>query len=395
MTNNIQELLTQNENATLEFKREPPRGEQLAQTVIAYANGAGGNLIIGVEDRTKTLIGVNPDERADLEELVVNQIHDTIAPTVIPHITFHNIEGCLLLMITVYSGNAKPYYLKSKGEAMGTYVRVGASNRLADEAMRQELYRQRLNISFDSEPFYEATPEDVNVELVEAYLQQRQRVRGAPIVPVTTELLERLRILKREGERLLPTIGGLLLFCEHVEEYFPYAGVKCARFKGADMSEFIDQKHFIEPLIRLVEPVMQFAARHTCRNAKVQGIYREEKSEYPEVALREAVVNAICHRDYSLNSDIKFAIFDDGIEVTSPGALLLGMTLEMLGTGASEIRNRVIARIFREMGLIEEWGSGILNMRNAMQQWNLQPPRFSEGGRFFQLFLPNAPLLMG
>ena len=104
---------------------------------------------------------------------------------------------------------------------------------------------------------------------------------------------------------------------------------------------------------------MKFFKRNVRRQAKVRGLYREEQYEYPEILIREGIINAVVHRDYSIDgSDIKFAIFEDRIEITSPGVLPIGITLEDLGTGSSEIRNKVIARIFKDIGLIEEWGRG-------------------------------------
>lgn len=121
------------------------------------------------------------------------------------------------------------------------------------------------------------------------------------------------------------------------------------------------------------------------RGAKIEGLYRIEEYEYPETAIREAVVNAVCHRDYSRKgADIKFAIFDDRIEITSPGGLLPQISILDLGTGVSELRNKIIGRIFNEAGLIEGWGTGIRRIRKQIEEKGLVPPEFKENNGFFK-----------
>jgi predicted HTH transcriptional regulator len=172
---------------------------------------------------------------------------------------------------------------------------------------------------------------------------------------------------------------------------FPYARIKCARFRGTSVAEFIDQKDIEGSLDRQIEAAMAFYKANVRRGATIKGLRREERDEYPETAVREAIANAVCHRDYGMEgSDIKFAMFDDRIEITSPGALPQRMSMAMLGKGVSEARNKVIARIFREMGIIEEWGQGITRMRAAMSEWGLPEPVFVELGHFFKVVLRNA-----
>jgi predicted HTH transcriptional regulator len=139
---------------------------------------------------------------------------------------------------------------------------------------------------------------------------------------------------------------------------FPYAKIECARFKGTNTRIFLDQATISGPIHTLHEPCMNFIKKNIALSSQIGEIYREDRWEYPLEAIREAISNAIIHRDYSvLGSDIKVAIFDDMLEITSPGPLPETMPLEKLGTGRSEIRNRVLAPIFKDLKLIEAWGA--------------------------------------
>ena len=159
------------------------------------------------------------------------------------------------------------------------------------------------------------------------------------------------------------------------------------------MDEFLDQKIIKGSLFSQIAETIAFFKKNVKRGAKIEGLYRKEEYEYPETAIREAVVNAICHRDYSRKgADIKFAIFDDRIEITSPGGLLPQISLSDLGTGVSELRNKIIGRIFNETGLIEGWGTGIRRIRKQIEEKGLVPPEFRESNGFFKAIIYNEPL---
>jgi predicted HTH transcriptional regulator len=328
-----------------------------------------------------------------LEEKVANILHTMVEPMVASHTTIHNLKGKLLLKVDIFPGSMKPYHLKEKGEAEGTYIRVGSTNRKADMDTIEELRRQRMNMGFDEVPVIEADAEDLEPENIRYYLRKRKETRDIPEAEITTDFLLKIRALKKLNGQTYPTIGGILLFSSEPERVIPGAVVKCARFKGIEMDEFLDQREVTGPLFKQVEEVLDFFKRNVKRGAKIKGVYRKEEYEYPLEAVREAVINAVCHRDYSRKgADIKFAIFDDRIEVTSPGGLPTQISLEDLGTGISELRNRVIGRIFNEMGLIEGWGTGIRRIKNLMKERGLKPPEFKEHANSFKVVLYNEPV---
>jgi ATP-dependent DNA helicase RecG len=173
----------------------------------------------------------------------------------------------------------------------------------------------------------------------------------------------------RDGHH--PTAAAILLSEGTVKQRtFPYAKIECARFKGTETKVFLDQATFDGPVHASIEPCIAFIKRNIALGAQVGEVYREDRWEYPLEAIREAVTNAVVHRDYSIRgSDIKVAIFDDMLEITSPGPLPDTLAPEALGTGRSEIRNRVLAPIFKELGLIEAWGTGIRRMRAELESY--------------------------
>jgi predicted HTH transcriptional regulator len=346
-----------------------------------------------VEDKNKTITGIDEQEIHILEEKIANIVYTIVEPTPSNHITIQNVDGKLLLKIDVFPGSLKPYHLKSKGELEGTFIRVGSTNRKADIETIEELRRQRMNISFDETSVIDASLEYLHTRNIEFYLNKREEVRDIPRVEPDTKFLKKIKAIQQQNGSIYPTAAGILLFSNEPEKYIPGAIIKCARFKGTEMDEFLDQKIIKGSLFSQIEETIAFFKKNVKRGAKIEGVYRKEEYEYPETAIREAVINAICHRDYSRKgADIKFAIFDDRIEITSPGGLLPQISLSDLGTGVSELRNKIIGRIFNETGLIEGWGTGIRRIRKQIEEKGLVPPEFRESNGFFKAIIYNEPL---
>ena len=307
-----------------------------------------------------------------------------VEPTPAFNTTVLNIEGKLLLKIEIFPGSLKPYHLKNKGEVEGTYIRLGSTNRKADIDTIEELRRRKMNIGFDEIEVLEASIEDLAIENIELYLEKREKARDIPRASPDTEFLKKIKAVRQQNGTVHPTVAGILLFSNQPENYIPGAVIKCARFKGNEMDEFIDQRIITGSLFTQAEETIAFFKKNIRRSAKIEGLYRTEEYEYPEKAIREALVNAICHRDYSRRgADIKFAIFDNRIEITSPGGLLPNVSIEDLGTGVSELRNKVIGKILNESGLIEGYGTGVLRIRKYIQEKGLTQPEFRENNFFF------------
>ena len=292
----IQDLLSSPESRNLEFKEGMPSHLAIAKTTCAFANGGGGSIIIGVTDKDQKVAGINELEIPDLEEKISNIIYTIVEPTPAFNTTVYNIKGKLLLKIEIFPGSLKPYHLKNKGEIEGTYIRLGSTNRKADIDIIEELRRRRMNIGFDEIEIMEASVDDLALENIERYLKNREKARDIPRAEPDTTFLNKIKATRQQNGTIHPTVAGILLFSNEPENFIPGAVVKCARFMGNDMDEFIDQKIITGPLFTQAEETIAFFKKNIRRSAKIEGLYRTEEYEYPEKAIREAVVNALWHR---------------------------------------------------------------------------------------------------
>lgn len=372
-------LIAGGEGKKVEFKEILPASDKIMKTAVAFSNGAGGKLIIGIKDDGQ-IIGISDEDVFELPDKISNIVYDGCYPTIIPEIYTEAIEDKVVLVVEFYPGNLKPYYLKSKKKLAGTYVRVGATNKQADEEMIRNIERQKRNICFDEEICYEVDISQLDIRKIQEDFYQLTGKK------MDNAGMKNLNLIKSEGQNDYPTNGLILLSAN--ETFFEYARIKCARFKGNDIGEFIDQKEFSGALYEQVDNAIKFAKQYIAKNGKITDIQRIDKYEIPIVAIREAIINAVVHRDYGiLGADIKIAIFDDRIEITSPGALPKTLDVEDILEGRSEIRNRVIARFFKEINYIEQWGTGIRRIIKECDDKGLVFPTIKETGNFFKIIL--------
>jgi predicted HTH transcriptional regulator len=359
------------EGKTLEFKRDISSPKNIIKTLVAFANTAGGRLLIGVEDGTKEIVGVS--DPLDEEERLCSLIADNIAPRLVPDVELMTVEGKTLLGVEVYPSGSRPHWVKSEGHFDGVYVRLGSTNRKADRELIAELQRSASGISFDEMPMPDLSFENLDIDAA------KKRFKG--VRELNEEELITLKFLSREQGRLVPTIGAMLLFGKERDFHFPDAWIQCGRFKGKDKAYIFDHTEIHEDLPGSVESVMLFLKKHAFRGADFSEIRRKDVWSIPLTILREALVNAIVHADYSQRgAPIRVSFFDDRIEIENPGILLPGMTIEDVKQGVSRIRNRVIARVFRELDLIEQWGSGFRRILKDAEELRLPQPEILEIG---------------
>ncbi|MBF0449689.1 MAG: putative DNA binding domain-containing protein [Candidatus Magnetomorum sp.] len=364
MQSTNQNICRQPESRRLEFKEKFPKGDHVAKTVIAFANGAGGKIVFGVKDHPRQVIGLSDEEIFLLEEQIANHISDHCVPNIIPEIYIQSVEKKNVLIIDVFPGSGKPYYLRKKGKHKGTYIRVGSTNRLASIETLEELERQRRKISFDAEPVYDFNGSENDFA---SFIIAFQKSTGHIL---DMSKLYNIGLIIQEGNQSFFSRAAVLLSdADHRLSLFPFAKIECARFKGTTMDIFIDQITIDLPVYRAPEACMSFIQKNIALSSKIGEIYRQDRWEYPLEAIREAVINAIVHRDYSqMGSDIKIAIFDHQLEITSPGTLPDTLSIEELGNGRSIIRNRILAKIFKQMKLMEAWGTGIQKIYRSTQK---------------------------
>lgn len=365
------------ESKKIEFKQTLPDKSKIIKTAIAFSNVAGGKILIGIKNN-KEILGISDEEVLDLPDRISNIIYDNCYPTIIPEIYIKNIEGKNILVIEIYPGNLKPYYIKSKGKLKGTYIRVGATNKPTDKEMIIELERQKRNVSFDEEILYDYDLNELDLAL---FMSDCSELIGKEI---NENDLVNLKLLKEENGIKYATNALILLANQN--NYYDYSRIKCAKFKGNNVNEFIDQKEFSGPLYEQIKSAEKFTKMYIAKKGTIQGLQRKDEYEIPIVAIREALINAVVHRDYSISgSDIKLSIFDNRLEIISPGNLPKTLNISDIKEGRSEIRNKIIARFFKEINYIEQWGTGIRRMINACKESDLEEPEFKEPGMFFKV----------
>ncbi|MGA2686347.1 MAG: helix-turn-helix domain-containing protein [Verrucomicrobiota bacterium] len=372
----LTEIIRQHEGKTLEFKRDLSSPDKVMRTLVAFANGAGGRLLIGVEDGSRKVLGV-PDT-AKTEEQLANFISDRIEPRLVPEIHVIPWRKKYVLAVEVYPSSSRPHYVKALGFPAGVYVRVGSTNRQADAAAVAELQRVVRGRSFDEEPMPELNSEAIDFRVASECF--------APIRKLARHELHSLQLTTQHQGREVATMGGVLLFGVDRLKHFPEAYLRAGCFKGEDKSLIIDSASITDFPVLAVEKALQFVQRNTRHSLEIKNVRHREIWEFPVVALREAIINAFVHADYAQRgSSLRLAVFRDRIEVENPGNLPPGLTIEDILRGVSKLRNRVIGRVFHELKLIEQWGSGIQRMINACRQAGLPEPEFEEIGSGFRV----------
>jgi len=365
----LAEILKLPEGKTLEFKRDLTSRAGVLRTVVAFANTAGGTLLLGVEDRSRRVRGIG--DPLGLEERLASLISDGITPRLVPGIEILPWRRKQVVAVQVHPSPSRPHYLARKGLAGGTYVRVGSTNRLADTALIQELSRFARGETFDEQPMPGLDSEAIDFRAASESF--------AAIRRLTRRDLETLRLVTRHQGRKVPTVGGMILFGNGREAHFPDAWIQAGRFGGTDKSRIVDRTEIHALPVRAVEEAIAFVHKHTLHGAEIGAVRRKEQWTLPPVAVREAVINAVVHTDYAQRgAPLRLSIFDDRLEVENPGLLPFGLTVEDLPHGVSKLRNRVIGRVFHALGLIEQWGSGIQRMTAACREAGLAAPVFEE-----------------
>ena len=379
------------ESKNIEYKVTlPDKSEKYMKTIVAFANTQGGKLIVGVDDKTHQIVGVENDILFQLMDGIANAISDSCAPQIIPDIEPHTVEGKTVIVVSVEAGKNRPYYLKAKGKDNGTYIRVAGTSRQAFSEKIKELEMEGARISWDELTCVSYPVSEEATEKLCRDIETFRKKAGMKEHSVKKEQLINWKILKEKEEQLLATNAYALL----TSDYFPFSKTQCAVFKGTDRAVFLDKREFAGPIYSQIENAVDFVLRNIRLGAIIDGLVRKETYELPPEAIREMIVNAHCHRNLLDESCIQVAVYDDRLEITSPGGLYNGLTYEEVMNGHSKIRNRGIANIFSQMGLVEAWGSGIKRIFNAAKEYGLPEPRFQEFDNMFrvELFRNSLPM---
>jgi ATP-dependent DNA helicase RecG len=374
------ELVGHGKGPALDWQPWDVPASTLAASLVALANGNGGTVLVGLGSRSGRPQGL-PDAEATLDVALEAALNAT-PPLIIPLPRVLEMDGRTLLSITVPPGLPHVYSLNGK-----YLTRDGARNRpLSPRALRR-LMMDRGELSWEAQLADGATRDDLDEQAVAAYVRGLEGLGG---VAPEMVLLRRGCLAKRQ-DGLLPTYAGLLLFGRDPQRWVRGAEIEAARFSGREMSDaFVRQtiNGSLPDQLRQVEAFLIDNMRSSVRMGPE--LTRKERPEYPLEAAREALVNAVAHRDYGITGDqIRVFLFADRLEVTSPGHLPGPVTVDNIADERFS-RNEVIVQVLSDMGFIERLGYGIDRMVRQMREYGLAPPRFEETSGGFRVTLLGA-----
>lgn len=370
----LKKLLVSGETETLEFKENFDR--ETIEAAGAFANTKGGNIIIGISDINKVK-GVQVG-RETLKNWA-NQISQSTEPRVIPEIELAEINRKRITIIKIKEFPIKPVSVKGK-----YFRRVGNSNRVMTMQEIAQMHFHSVGMSWDRLPARDATTEDIDLGNVKRYVRKANETgrRNIDEDEDPLQVLEKLELMK-EGE---PTWAAILLFHKHPQRFLSQGVTHCGRFKEETI--VIDDRMIEGTAIEQVDEAMDFIRKNINVKFVMTGKpAREQIWDYPLEALREAVINAVCHRDYTISSNTEVRIYDDKLIVWSPGGLPIGITIEDLyRPHPSVLRNKGMGGVFYDIGWIEQWGSGIDKMQKECMKAGLPEPQFEEYQGFRVIF---------
>ena len=369
----IEEIL-KGESEKTEFK-ENAKTNTYIKTVVAFANGNGGKIVFGVKDN-REIIGV--ENEFEVMDGIINAISDSCYPMIVPDISLHTLENKTVILVEIEGGKKKPYYLKSKGMQKGTYIRSGATTRIIEEDyVLKELVLEGENKYFDQQVCHGESVSDEEIEKFCEWLEKLARKNSendTEIRKVTRNTLLSWKVLEEKNGRIFPTNAYILLSGK--ENWEVSRKIQCGVFKGETRSIFVDKKEFEGSIIMQLEKAYQYVLEKINLSSDIVGIYRVDKYEIPPKSIREVIANAVIHRSYLEPNDIQVALYDNRLEITSPGMLLSGVNVKRMKEGYSKLRNRAIASVFAYVNIIEKWGSGIPRIMNEIREYGLQEPEF-------------------
>lgn len=343
--------------------------EDIKKEIIAFANCDGGTIYVGVADNGEILGTENADECA-LQ--ISNMVRDTIKPdiTMFIHYETLNCDGKEVVAVNVQRGTNRPYYMAKKGlRPEGVYVRQGYSSVPATDTAIRQMIKETDGDSFEE-------MRSINQTLTFERTKKEFELRG---IAFGQPQMKTLKLISADG---LYTNLGLLLSeqCLHT--------IKVAVFEGTDQNEFKDRREFSGSLLQQLNEVYEYVDFRNQTHATFDKLLRIDTRDYPEVAVREALLNSLVHRDYSFRASTLISIYADRIEFVTLGGLLPGLELADLMLGISVCRNPQLANVFYRLQLIEAYGTGMKKIMGAYAGETVQP-KIEASNNAFKIVLPN------
>jgi ATP-dependent DNA helicase RecG len=380
--------------------------KRLYEPLSALSNRTGGGVILLGLDEDQGFQPTGIDDIAKLQADVTSLATDVMEPSIRLDFTLARIGDMPVLAVEVPEcpGLQKPCYYKTAGLYAGAYIRVGASNRRMSDYEVYGYVSAREQPKDDIEPVMDASLDDLDAAAVDSYIRSVDRER--PRLKIRDkERVQQLLALKMATERdgvAYPTLAGLLMFGKYPQQFFPSLVITFLRYAGTDEittgpqgERFLDNREFDGTIPEMLEDAISRVKASMQMRSVITGLLRQDIPEYPLVSLREALVNAVAHRDYgnyTKGSQIQIRMFADRIEIQSPGGLFGVVTEENMDHEQSN-RNPVVMRMLQDSGLVENRGTGIATMVQAMRQANLEPPGFIDKRSSFWVIFQNHTMI--
>lgn len=344
--------------------------DDIKKEIIAFANCDGGTVYVGVAD-DGTVLGVESADECALQ--ISNMVRDAVKPDITMFIHYETLAygGKSVVAVNVQRGTNRPYYLAKKGlRPEGVYVRQGYSSVPATDTAIRQMIKETDGDSFEN---MRSINQVLTFETTKEEFKKRNIAFGRP-------QMQTLKLISSDG---LYTNLGLLLSeqCPHI--------IKAAVFEGSNQNIFKDRREFSGSLMRQLNEVYDYIDFHNQTHATFQKLLRIDTRDYPEVAVREALLNSLVHRDYSFRASTLVSIYDDRIEFVSIGGLLPGLALDDLMMGVSVCRNPDLANVFYRLQLIEAYGTGMKKIMGAYADAAVQP-KITATNNAFKIILPNV-----
>jgi len=389
------EFIASQENSRVEFKRDDCRPDQLTKEMSALLNLEGGVILLGVE-KDGRISGLTRS-REGAEEWVMSIARNNLQPPTIPVWTSTMMEDGNIVGIVELPADSpsKPHKAK-RGKAWVTYVRVGSVSREATREEEGRLYQAARLVRYEIKAVVDMGLDSLDIDRIENYLRDvlKRSVPGRTDVESWRRLLRNSDLLVAGGDGENASVAGLLLFGENPNRRLPQAGVTAAAFPGVEKDyNMIDEERIRGPLVSIIskrsaavekgviDRTADFVKRNMGSKAWLEGARRRRKGAFPLEAVREAVVNAVAHRDYAREgTDVEVSLYADRLEVISPGRLPNGVTVEKMKEGVVRVaRNELLKEILRDYRYIEHQGMGVRNrIIESMRRHNGTEPDLEE-----------------
>ena len=374
----IKEIIEKGENQEVEFKESFHSSQDVSKILSSLANTLGGVLLLGVSDAGE-IVGIK--ENIDNVQQQISASNQSISPVPLISIEIHKLEGKDIIAVIIQRSSDTVYHTFQGA----IHVRVGSTTRRLEGQTHLEYLRNRQILSFDESYDTSATLDDLDREKIQSYLKRRNQENYLDTHSIKDFLLSNK--LATDAGKLKIKNAALLLFAKDAMKFHPQAELKLVQFAGVEAVEIIAHKLVQDDLVSSIEQALSFIRSHINKKITIkQAGRREEEYEYPIDVVREAIVNAVAHRDYFSKDAIQIYIFEDRIEITNPGSLPHGLPKELFGT-ISVQRNPITYRFLRDWEYVEGLGTGIPRMKNKMRTSGLSDPEFIFTESFFRIIL--------